>query len=85
MAPSGKWNIARALGAIISTPAGAWRSSAGKYWEQILANFPQASCGEDDPVDCFSAEKFIKHVFMIAAQLAMLSFVPDCPKKPTFA
>ena len=23
-------------------PAGAWRSSAGKYWEQILANFPQA-------------------------------------------
>ena len=22
-------------------PAGAWRSSAGKYWEQILANFPQ--------------------------------------------
>jgi uncharacterized protein len=45
-------------------PAGAWRSSAGKYWEQILANFPQGSCGSDDPVDCFSAEKFIKHVFM---------------------
>jgi hypothetical protein len=22
-------------------PAGTWRSSAGKYWEQILANFPQ--------------------------------------------
>ena len=36
-------------------PAGAWRSSAGKYWEQILANFPQASCGDEDPVDCFSA------------------------------
>ena len=45
-------------------PAGAWRNSAGKYWEQILANFPQGSCGSDDPVDCFSAEKFIKHVFM---------------------
>jgi hypothetical protein len=43
-------------------PAGAWRSSAGKYWEQILANFPQGSCGDDDPVDCFSSEKFIKHV-----------------------
>jgi len=27
-------------------PAGAWRSSAGKYWEQILANFPQGSCGD---------------------------------------
>src|SRR5215468_10981949 len=34
-------------------PAGAWRSSAGKYWEQVLANFPQASCGADDPVTCF--------------------------------
>jgi hypothetical protein len=45
-------------------PAGAWRRSAGKYWEQILANFPQAKCGGDDPIDCFSAEKFIKHVFM---------------------
>ena len=45
-------------------PAGAWRGSAGKYWEQILANFPQGSCGDEDPVDCFSAEKFIKHVFM---------------------
>jgi uncharacterized protein len=30
-------------------PAGAWRSSAGRYWEQILANFPQGSCGDDDP------------------------------------
>ena len=28
-------------------PAGAWRSSAGKYWEQILANFPQGSCGDE--------------------------------------
>jgi uncharacterized protein len=36
-------------------PAGAWRSSADRYWEQILANFPQGSCGDDDPVDCFSA------------------------------
>jgi hypothetical protein len=33
-------------------PAGAWRSSAGKYWEQILANFPQASCGDDEPAAC---------------------------------
>ena len=27
-------------------PTGAWRSSAGKYWEQILANFLQGSCGD---------------------------------------
>src|SRR5262245_58315134 len=45
-------------------PAGAWRSNGGRYWEQILANFPQGSCGDDDPVDCFSSEQFIKHVFM---------------------
>ena len=37
-------------------PAGTWRANAGKYWEQILAHFPQGSCGERDPVDCFSAE-----------------------------
>jgi uncharacterized protein len=62
-------------------PAGAWRSSAGKYWEQILANFPQASCGDEDPVDCFSAEKFIKHVFMDSdTELAVLSFVPELPE-----
>jgi hypothetical protein len=62
-------------------PAGAWRSSAGRYWEQILANFPQGSCGDDDPVDCFSAEKFIKHVFMDSdTDLAVLSFVPELPE-----
>src|SRR5262245_29943179 len=62
-------------------PAGAWRSSAGKYWEQILANFPQGSCGDEDPVDCFSAEKFIKHVFMDSdTELAVLSFVPELPE-----
>ena len=62
-------------------PTGAWRSSAGKYWEQILANFPQGSCGDEDPVDCFSAEKFIKHVFMDSdTDLAVLSFVPELPE-----
>jgi hypothetical protein len=66
-------------------PAGAWRSSAGKYWEQILANFPQASCRDEDPVDCFSAEKFIKHVFMDSdTDLAVLSFVPEFPKTTLF-
>ena len=62
-------------------PAGAWRSSGGRYWEQILANFPQGSCGSDDPVDCFSAEQFIKHVFMDSdTELAVLSFVPELPE-----
>jgi len=63
-------------------PAGAWRSSAGKYWERILANFPQGSCGDEDPVNCFSADKFIKHVFMDSdTELAVLSFVPELPER----
>ena len=35
----------------------------------------------DDPVDCFSAEQFIKHVFMDSdTDLAVLSFVPELPE-----
>ncbi len=62
-------------------PAGRWRTNAGQYWEQILARFPQGSCGDDDPVDCFSAEQFIKHVFLDSdTDLAVLSFVPELPE-----
>src|SRR5512133_2407699 len=58
-----------------------WRSSAGKYWEQIFARDPQGSCGSEDPVACFSAEKYIKHVFMDSdTDLAVLSFVPELPE-----
>jgi hypothetical protein len=63
-------------------PAGAWRANAGRYWERILASFPQGSCGDRDPVDCFSAEQFIKHVFLDSdTQLAVLSFVPELPER----
>jgi hypothetical protein len=62
-------------------PAGKWRANAGEYWERILASFPQGSCGDADPVDCFSADQFIKHVFMDSdTQLAVLSFVPELPE-----
>jgi hypothetical protein len=62
-------------------PAGAWRSNAGQYWERILATFPQGSCGDRDPVDCFSADQFIKHVFLDSdTDLAVLSFVPELPE-----
>ncbi len=62
-------------------PAGKWRRNAGQYWEQILARFPQGSCGDADPVDCFSADQFIKHVFMDSdTDLAVLSFVPELPE-----
>ena len=63
-------------------PAGQWRANRGRYWEQILAQFPQGSCGDRDPVDCFSAEQFIKHVFLDSdTQLAVLSFVPELPER----
>ena len=62
-------------------PTGAWRSSAGKYWAQIFAGDPQGHCGEEDPVACFSSEKYIKHVFMDSdTDLAVLSFVPELPE-----
>jgi hypothetical protein len=63
-------------------PAGKWRANAGRYWEEILAQFPHGSCGERDPVDCFSAEQFIKHVFLDSdTDLAVLSFVPELPER----
>jgi predicted TIM-barrel fold metal-dependent hydrolase len=63
-------------------PAGKWRENAGRYWERILAQFPQGSCGERDPVDCFAAEQFIQHVFLDSdTDLAVLSFVPELPER----
>ena len=63
-------------------PAGKWRENAGRYWEEILVGFPQGSCGERDPVDCFAAERFIKHVFLDSdTDLAVLSFVPELPER----
>jgi hypothetical protein len=63
-------------------PAGKWRANAGQYWERVLARFPQGSCGDADPVDCFSAEQFIKHVFLDSdTDLAVLSFVPELPER----
>ena len=62
-------------------PAGAWRNSAGKYWAEAFAGDPQGRCGEEDPVACFSAEKYIKHVFMDSdTDVAVLSFVPELPE-----
>src|SRR5262245_8573319 len=62
-------------------PTGAWRNSAGKYWAEAFAGDPQGRCGEEDPVACFSAEKYIKHVFMDSdTDVAVLSFVPELPE-----
>lgn len=42
---------------------------------------PKALAATRTRVDCFSAEKFIKHVFMDSdTELAVLSFVPELPE-----
>jgi len=67
-------------------PAGGWRSAerppAAKApaadWEAILRGFPFSGCGESDPVACFSAERFVKEIFLDSdTDLAVLSFVPE--------
>src|SRR5260221_10913152 len=61
---------------------GAWRRRReGKGWEGVLAGFPQGGCGEPDPVACFSADRFIKEVFVDSDTLiAVLSFAPGLPE-----
>jgi predicted TIM-barrel fold metal-dependent hydrolase len=61
---------------------GAWRHRReGKGWERAFASFPQGSCGEADPVACFTADRFIKEVFVDSdTQIAVLSFVPGLPQ-----
>jgi hypothetical protein len=55
-------------------PRGAWR---GRGWEGALGGFPNARCGKDDPVDCFSAEEMIQDVFLDSdTSMAVLSHVP---------
>ncbi|MBI3952056.1 MAG: amidohydrolase family protein [Acidobacteria bacterium] len=42
--------------------------------------FPQANCGEPNPVDCFNVEHYIKEVFMDSdTSMAVLSAVPAVP------
>jgi uncharacterized protein len=61
---------------------GAWRQRRGaQNWERSLSNMPQGSCGDSDPVACFSAERFVKEVFVDSdTQIAVLSFVPGLPE-----
>jgi predicted TIM-barrel fold metal-dependent hydrolase len=55
-------------------PRGAWR---GRGWERVLRGFPNASCGKQDHVDCFSAEAMIQDVFLDSdTAMAVLSHVP---------
>ena len=59
---------------------GDWRNGPGKAFERFLAWMPQGACGEVDPVDCYSAQHFVKEVFLDSdTDMAVLSFVPVPP------
>ncbi len=62
-------------------PDGPWRRNAGRGFVGALRRFPQGSCGEADAADCYSADMFIKEVFMDSdTDLAVMSFVPSPPE-----
>ena len=60
-------------------PKGAWRRWTNK-WNYFLRFFPQSDCG-DGAIECFSAEHFIREVFLDSdTDMAVLSAVPAAPK-----
>lgn len=60
-------------------PKGAWRRLNNR-WTYILRFFPQARCG-DGAIECFSAEHFIREVFLDSdTDMAVLSAVPAAPE-----
>ena len=61
-------------------PDAPWRNGPAAGWQRTLAAWPQGSCGENDPVACYSADHFIREVFLDSdTDMAMLSFVPTAP------
>ncbi len=60
-------------------PKGKWRRW-DNHWMYTLRFFPQSSCGED-AIECFSAEHFIREVFLDSdTDMAVLSAVPAAPE-----
>lgn len=60
-------------------PKGAWRRLTNR-WTYILRFFPQSRCG-DGAIECFSAEHFIREVFLDSdTDMAVLSSVPAAPE-----
>jgi hypothetical protein len=56
-------------------PNGAWRTKGN--WGAGLRGMPNAKCGAADYVDCFSAERMLKDVFLDSdTAMAVLSHVP---------
>ncbi len=60
-------------------PKGSWRRITNQ-WTYILRAFPQSDCG-DGAIECFSAEHFIREVFLDSdTDMAVLSAVPAAPE-----
>jgi predicted TIM-barrel fold metal-dependent hydrolase len=60
-------------------PKGAWRRLTNR-WTYILRFFPQSGCGKG-AIECFSAEHFIREVFLDSdTDMAVLSAVPAAPE-----
>jgi hypothetical protein len=54
-----------------------WRTIS-PFWERTISRFPFADCGLPDAVECFSARRFVKEIFLDSdTDLAVLSFVPE--------
>lgn len=61
-------------------PMGAWREQS-TIWPFFLAQLPQGSCGEDDPVDCFDTNHYVREMFVNSdTAVAVLSAVPAAPE-----
>ncbi|MBM3508036.1 MAG: amidohydrolase [Alphaproteobacteria bacterium] len=62
-------------------PNGPWRTGVSRGWEATLRSWPQGACGEADPVACYSADHFLKEVFLDSdTAVGVLSFVPSPPQ-----
>jgi predicted TIM-barrel fold metal-dependent hydrolase len=60
-------------------PEGPWREST-PLMEAFLGALPQASCGEDDHVVCYSADHYIREMFLRSdTTMAVLSSLPAAP------
>ena len=58
-------------------PERPWRDRS-PVWARAVRSFPFADCGLPDEIDCFSAHRFVKEVFVDSdTAMAVLSFVPE--------
>jgi len=58
-------------------PERPWRERS-EFWRRTIAGFPYAACGLPDGIECLSARRFVKEVFVDSdTDLAVLSFVPE--------